>query len=111
MISQFGFNSWSLFTVVFTLLLLWGLACTFEWAWFRPRRLDRALRNQGLRGTVYQSLAGDVKENTRLNKEARAQLMPLSHDITARVEPLLHSTMNKYGEISYDNKDIFYQIR
>ena len=56
---------------------------------------------EGLRGTVYRSLAGDVKENTRLNKEARAKLMPNSHDITARVEPLLHYAMKEYGENYY----------
>ncbi|KAJ4752868.1 Cytochrome P450 [Rhynchospora pubera] len=101
-ISQFGtliIKSWSFF---FALLFLWAACRALEWAWLRPRRLERLLRQQGLRGTAYRSLAGDVKENTRLNEEARRiNLMPLSHDITARVEPLLHSTMREYGKHSF----------
>jgi hypothetical protein len=49
-----------------------------EWAWWRPRRQDRALRSQDLRGTAYSSLAGDASLDERLNKET----MPLhGHDV------------------------------
>ncbi|KAJ3685044.1 hypothetical protein LUZ61_014208 [Rhynchospora tenuis] len=95
---QLASNPWSLFIGAFTLFLLWGAARALEWAWLRPRRLDRALRNQGLRGTVYRPLAGDLNENARLNKEARAKPMPLSHDITPRVAPHLHRTMKELGK-------------
>ncbi|KAJ4771270.1 Cytochrome P450 [Rhynchospora pubera] len=97
---QRGSNPWSLFIGTFTFLLLWGAARALEWAWLRPRRLDRALRKQGLRGTVYRPLAGDLKENSRINKEARAKPMPLSHDITLRVAPLIHRTMKEFGKQS-----------
>ncbi|KAJ4741631.1 Cytochrome P450 [Rhynchospora pubera] len=98
MFHQLASNPWSLFIGAFTLFLLWGAARALEWAWLRPRRLDRALRKQGLRGTVYRSLAGDINDNTRLNKEARAKPMPLSHDITPRVAPYLHRTMKEFGK-------------
>ncbi|KAJ3685046.1 hypothetical protein LUZ61_014210 [Rhynchospora tenuis] len=81
-LSQFGSNPWSLFVGAFTLLLLWGATRALEWAWLRPRRLEQAMRKKGLRGTVYRSLAGDLKEETRLNKEARK-----AHAIFARYCP------------------------
>jgi hypothetical protein len=97
-ISQLKANPWTLFIGAFSLLLLWGAARALEWAWLRPKRLERALQKQGLGGTVYRPLSGDLKENDRLNKEARAKPMPLSHDITPRVAPLLHRTMKELGQ-------------
>ncbi|XP_078151335.1 cytochrome P450 CYP72A616-like isoform X4 [Carex rostrata] len=101
--SQFGANLWmgSLFIGAFCLLLLWGGARALEWVWLRPRRLDWALRKQGLRGTVYRLLAGDMKDNSRLNKEACAKPMPFSHDIIPRVAPLLHRSMKEFGKQSF----------
>ncbi|KAF3339942.1 cytochrome P450 CYP72A219-like protein [Carex littledalei] len=101
--SEFGSNLWiwSLFLGAFSLLLLWGAAQVLEWAWLRPRRLDQALRKQGLRGTVYRSLAGDLKENTRLNKEACAKPITFSHDIVPRVAPLFHRSMKEFGKQSF----------
>ncbi|XP_078151346.1 cytochrome P450 CYP72A616-like [Carex rostrata] len=91
---------WSLF-IAFSLLLLWGAARALEWAWLRPRRLEKALRKEGLRGTVYRSLVGDLKENSRLNQEAYSKPMPLSHDIIPRVAPLLHRSMKEFGKQSF----------
>jgi hypothetical protein len=97
-ITQLKANPWTLFIGAFSFLLLWGAGRALEWAWLRPKRLERALRKQGLGGTVYRPLSGDLKENGRLNKEARAKPMPLSHDITPRVAPLLHRTMKELGQ-------------
>ncbi|KAJ4754633.1 Cytochrome P450 72A14 [Rhynchospora pubera] len=97
----FGSNQWSLFIGTFSFLLLWGAARAIEWAWLRPRRLDRALRKQGLRGTMYRVLATDLRENIRLNKEACSMSMPLSHDIIPRVMPLLHRTIKQFGKQSF----------
>jgi len=98
--SQFGSNPnlwiWSVFIGAFSMILVWG-AIQVHSTWLRPRRLEQALRKQGQRGTVYRSLDGDIKENTRLNKEARAKPMPFSHDIIPRVAPLLHRSMKEFG--------------
>ncbi|KAJ4771281.1 Cytochrome P450 [Rhynchospora pubera] len=98
---QFGSNPWSLFICTFSLLLLWGAYRALEWSWLRPRRLNQALRKQGLCGTVYRPIVGDLKENARLNKEAYSKPMQLSHDITARVAPLLHNSLKEYGKKSF----------
>jgi hypothetical protein len=37
-----------------------AVVVVLEWAWWRPRRQDRALRSQDLRGRAYSSIAGDA---------------------------------------------------
>ncbi|XP_008798317.4 cytochrome P450 CYP72A219-like [Phoenix dactylifera] len=71
-----------------------------EWVWWRPKRLERALRGQGLRGSRYRFLHGDLKETARLNKEARSKPMPFSHDIVPRVSPIFHRAIKENGKIS-----------
>ena len=78
--------------------LLWLVAWTLEWAWWTPRRLDRALRAQGLKGTRYRLFTGDLRENARLNRQARAKPLPLGcHDIIPRVLPMLHNVVKENG--------------
>jgi hypothetical protein len=81
--------------------LAWCAVRALEWAWWRPRRLERALRSQGLRGTAYRSLAGDMPLLVRLNKEARSRTMPLGcHDVVPRALPLFHQAMKEHGACS-----------
>jgi len=91
-------SPWALVGAVASVALLWLVAWTLEWAWWTPRRLDRALRAQGLKGTKYRLLTGDVRENARLNREARTKPLALgSHDIIPRVLPMLHNVVKEYG--------------
>ncbi|KAJ1283056.1 hypothetical protein BS78_03G098800 [Paspalum vaginatum] len=73
-----------------------------EWAWLRPRRLGRALRAQGLRGTAYRPLAGDAPLADRLSREARARppLPPGCHAVVPRAMPLFHHAMKEHGKTS-----------
>ncbi|MQM12978.1 hypothetical protein Taro_045897 [Colocasia esculenta] len=65
-----------------------------RWVWWTPRRLERALREQGIDGKPYRFLFGDIGESTRLTNEAKLKPMrSSSHDITPRVAPLQHLTM------------------
>ncbi|THU62056.1 hypothetical protein C4D60_Mb01t01130 [Musa balbisiana] len=92
---------WSLGCGVAGLLFLaWALR-VLNWAWWRPRRLERALRVQGLNGTAYRFPYGDLKENARFSKEARAKPMPLAHNIIPRLLPFLNRVMDEYGKISF----------
>ncbi|KAL6614873.1 hypothetical protein ACP70R_037143 [Stipagrostis hirtigluma subsp. patula] len=95
-------SPWALAGAAAAAALLWLAAWLLEWAWWTPRRLDRALRAQGLRGTRYRLFTGDVREGARLNREARAKPLPLGcHDIVPRVQPLLHNAMKEYGKVSF----------
>ncbi|TVU35841.1 hypothetical protein EJB05_17748, partial [Eragrostis curvula] len=72
-----------------SLLFALGALAALWWAWrslertlLRPRRLGRALRAQGLRGTAYRFPSGDMKEFVRLSVPACSQPMALrSHAI------------------------------
>ncbi|WVZ71855.1 hypothetical protein U9M48_020387 [Paspalum notatum var. saurae] len=80
--------------VVFA-VVAWCAVREAEWAWLRPRRLGRALREQGLRGTAYRPLAGDAPLADRLAREARAwpPLPPGCHAVVPRAMPLFHHAM------------------
>jgi len=82
--------------------LLWLVAWTLERAWWTPRRLDRALRAQGLRGTRYRLFTGDVREDARYSREARTKPLPLGcHDIIPRVQPMFHDLVKENGKFSF----------
>jgi len=88
-------------------LLLWWAAAVLEWAWLSPRRMERALRAQGLRGTRYRFLWGDLKEERRLTGAALARPVPMNrpHDILPRVSPLLHRAVQEHGKQQFDNPE------
>lgn len=90
---------WKLLLVLYAAAALaWCAVRVLAWAWWRPRRLGRVLRSQGLRGTAYRSLAGDARLTQRLNREARSRPMPLGcHDVAPRAMPLFHHTMKEHG--------------
>lgn len=87
--------------VLGSLVALWLAWQVLEWGWLSPRRLGRALRAEGLRGTSYRFPAGDAKVEERLLAAARAKPMPsLSHAISARVDPLVHNAIHEHGTLA-----------
>ncbi|KAK3129510.1 hypothetical protein QOZ80_6BG0480840 [Eleusine coracana subsp. coracana] len=84
---------------VLSLALLWQAGRLLNQLWWRPRRLERVLRSQGLRGTLYRFPAGDLGDYARLNKEAWLKPLPLRcHDISARVAPFLDKNVREHGK-------------
>jgi hypothetical protein len=92
-------SPWTLLAGAAAVAMLFYTVQMLEWAWWGPRRMDRALRAQGLRGTQYRFLTGDLKEEQRLMVEARSRPVPMdrAHDIIPRVAPLLHHVMKEHG--------------
>jgi hypothetical protein len=83
-------------------LLLWKAARLLERLWWEPRRLERALRAQGLRGTSYRFLTGDLKEYRRLDKDAASKPLPLRcHDIAGHVLPFVHGAVLEHGKTCF----------
>ncbi|KAL5227655.1 hypothetical protein ABZP36_015920 [Zizania latifolia] len=96
-------SPWSLAGAAAAVALLWLVAWTLEWAWWTPRRLERALRAQGVRGTRYRLFTGDVLENARLGREARSKPLPLGcHDIVPRVLPMFCNAVKEHGKLPFD---------
>ncbi|XP_019193512.1 PREDICTED: cytochrome P450 CYP72A219-like [Ipomoea nil] len=85
------------FAVVF-LVCLWRV---LNWAWFRPRKLQKCLRKQGLKGNEYKFIFGDLKQLTKTTKEAKSKPMNLSHDISPRLLPFFIDAIQRNGENSF----------
>ncbi|XP_052108060.1 cytochrome P450 72A68 isoform X2 [Arachis duranensis] len=82
-------------------LLSWGWR-VLNWLWLRPKKLERLLRDQGLRGTPYKVLVGDSKDFMKMQREARTKPMNTSDDdIAPRTQPFVLQCFNKYGKNSF----------
>ncbi|KAM7266891.1 hypothetical protein ACFE04_009057 [Oxalis oulophora] len=56
-----------------------------DWLWLKPKRLEKCLWQQGLRGNRYRLLVGDLKDLVRLTTDAKSRPMEsFNHDITPR---------------------------
>ncbi|KAK9085232.1 hypothetical protein Sjap_025643 [Stephania japonica] len=67
--------------------------------WWRPKKMERQLKRQGVKGTPYKLLHGDLKESSEALAQACSSAMPISHShsIAARAMPYVHRTVQKYG--------------
>ncbi|CAH2053697.1 unnamed protein product [Thlaspi arvense] len=65
----------------------WWVWRTLKWAWFKPKMLESYLRRQGLSGTPYTPLVGDLNKSFSMLKEARSKPIKLTDDIQPRVVP------------------------
>ncbi|PHT44233.1 Secologanin synthase [Capsicum baccatum] len=73
-----------------------------NWVWFRPKKLEKLLRKQGLKGNSYRILFGDMKDSSRMIKEATAKPMNLfDDDVAPRILPFILDSIKKYGKNSF----------
>lgn len=87
------------------LLLLW-LWKLINWVWLRPKRLERALRAQGLQGNPYKLLVGDTREMISvLMQAAKSQQSKSSlsddKDVAPHITTFNHHIVHKFGKNSF----------
>ncbi|KAL0717213.1 hypothetical protein Bca4012_066535 [Brassica carinata] len=75
----------------------WWTWRTLMWVWFKPKMLESYLRRQGLSGTPYTPLIGDLKKNFSMTMEARSKPIKLTDDISTRVVPYLLQMLKTHG--------------
>lgn len=68
-----------------------------SWVWLRPRKLEKFLRKQGLRGNPYRIFFGDIRELVKMLAEAKSRPIGLGDDILPRVVPGDVHTVEKHG--------------
>nr|XP_043635078.1 cytochrome P450 72A397-like isoform X1 [Erigeron canadensis] len=78
--------------------LAWKL---LNWAWLKPKKLEKWLREEGFDGTPYKLLIGDFIQQAKMMKESRLKASPITHDITPLVMPFDHHIVKTYGKRSY----------
>ena len=81
-------------------VLAFFLIMVVNWVWLTPKKLESYLRRQGLPGTPYTPLVGDVKSNVNMLMEARSKPITLTDDITPRLLPLALKMFNSHGTVS-----------
>ncbi|KAL6183460.1 hypothetical protein ACLB2K_044871 [Fragaria x ananassa] len=90
--------------VALSIVVLGLLSCSWSvlnWVWLRPKILERLLRQQGFQGNSYKLFYGDVKESYAMLREAKSKPMKHCHDISPRVIPFVHRTVNIHGKNSF----------
>ncbi|CAN4103703.1 unnamed protein product [Withania somnifera] len=67
--------------------------------WWRPKTVEKDLRQQGIYGRPYRFLFGNLKEMMEMNKIAKSKPMPLNHDYTPRLNPLFYELATTYKKL------------
>ncbi|XP_022877315.1 cytochrome P450 CYP72A219-like [Olea europaea var. sylvestris] len=88
-----------------------GVCCAFvlliytwrvlNWVWFKPKKMEKSLRQQGLNGNSYRFLYGDLKDMISMIQKAKSKPINISDDIKPRVIPLFIKTLQEYGTDSF----------
>ncbi|RHN74761.1 putative 11-oxo-beta-amyrin 30-oxidase [Medicago truncatula] len=86
--------------IILLVTLVWAWKMLI-WSWLKPKKLERVLREQGLKGNPYRFLVGDMKEYLKMEKEVRSKPLNLSDDIVPRVFPYGHQSITKHGKSSF----------
>ncbi|XP_065850735.1 cytochrome P450 CYP72A616-like [Euphorbia lathyris] len=84
----------------FLLIAIYGAVKVSYSLWWKPKWLERRLRQQGIQGTPYKFLLGDMKEYIRMITEAWSKPLTLNHHIVQRVDPFTLHVVQQYGKIS-----------
>ncbi|KVI05688.1 cytochrome P450 CYP72A219-like [Cynara cardunculus var. scolymus] len=79
-------------------IYIWRL---LNFLWFKPKKMEKFLRDQGLKGTPYRFMVGDSKELENMINEANSKPMSLNHDITPRVLTLFHKSIITHGKTCF----------
>ncbi|KAL0717212.1 hypothetical protein Bca4012_066534 [Brassica carinata] len=91
----------TLLTSLAMVVVLWWLWRIVEWVWVKPKMLESYLRKQGLLGTRYTPLVGDVRRTFSMLKEARSRPMKPTDDLISLVMPYSFQMLNTYGNTFY----------
>ena len=65
--------------------------------WFRPKKLEKCLREQGLKGNPYRLLRGDLYESAKLLREAHSKPIQLGDNIVKRTMPEVYNSVQSHG--------------
>ncbi|PHU12573.1 Cytochrome [Capsicum chinense] len=88
-----------LVSFLFAIILVIYAWRLLDWAWFRPRKLDKCLRKQGLKGNSYKLIFGDLKELSKSFEVAKSKPLNVSDDdISPKILPYFVEAIKKHGK-------------
>ena len=84
--------------IVVISIVVWYGWIFVNWVWLRPKKMDKCLREQGLKGTSYKFFFGDTKETVKMIKDAKKSgPINLTNDIVSRINPFVYKSVTAYG--------------
>lgn len=90
----------ALVTVSLAIVVVWWWTWrTLRWVWFKPKMIESYLRSQGLSGSPYTPLIGDLKRTFSMAMEARSKPINLTDDISTRVVPFPLEMLKTHGTL------------
>lgn len=88
-------------SILVTLLCIVVVTCLIKavnWVWFKPKKLERVLRQQGFSGNPYRILFGDFKDFVRMRTEGLTKpVANISDDYYSRADPPRYQLSSKFG--------------
>ncbi|XP_059291568.1 cytochrome P450 CYP72A219-like [Lycium ferocissimum] len=88
----------SIIAALFVIILVYKAWKVLKWIWISPKKLEKCLRKQGLKGNSYRIFYGDIKEVSKSLKDANSKLINLSDDVAPRIIPYYLEVIKKYGK-------------
>ncbi|KAH6780703.1 cytochrome P450 [Perilla frutescens var. hirtella] len=92
------------YQIIFSCFSIAVLSYTWRivnWAYLRPKKLEKLLRQQGFNGNSYRLFYGDLKETSKLKEEAKSKPIKIGDDIKPRVLTFIFKTVQTYGNESF----------
>ncbi|EYU26263.1 hypothetical protein ABFS82_08G196500 [Erythranthe guttata] len=87
-------------SIVVAASITWAVKL-LNWVWFRPRKLEKILRQQGLNGNPYRPFLGDLGDMIKFMKAEQPKTIELFDDILPHIFAYYHQIVTKYGENSF----------
>ncbi|XP_047324566.1 cytochrome P450 CYP72A219-like [Impatiens glandulifera] len=81
--------------IILLLLYMWK---ALDRLWLKPKKLEKLLRLQGLKGNPYRLFYGDTIDMATMAKEASSTSLNVTDDILPFVLPFHHHIMKKHGK-------------
>ncbi|QCD86735.1 hypothetical protein DEO72_LG3g1261 [Vigna unguiculata] len=85
-------------TVIVAVIPLWVVKM-MNTLWLRPKRLEKLLREQGLRGDPYSLSPSNSNINHAPQNNRRSQSFLVSDDVAPRLSLPSHNTVAKHGSL------------
>ncbi|KAI4333421.1 hypothetical protein L6164_018241 [Bauhinia variegata] len=89
------------FSFVALVVIVGMVARVLNLLWLKPKRLERFLREQGLKGNSYTPLFGDLKQMHVMTKAAESKPINIADDTLTRALPFHQFIVQKYGKNSF----------
>ncbi|KAK7313224.1 hypothetical protein VNO77_37775 [Canavalia gladiata] len=77
------------------------LTKAIKWLWVEPKRAERCLRKQGLKGNSYTLFFGDIKAISSMLHKAKSKPININDDVVPRLVPFQHQLLKNYGKNSF----------